>query len=205
MALDRISQRIGGVRPHGRQVASTAWRSGGTRSGRGEGVDPVADLLEVDLGRRGAAGDPDPRLAAQPAGVLGRELVGIGDVDGLGQDLARTSPPAPWCCCCSCRRPRSSRRPRAASTTESSWRVRVTGQTVFTTRRSWHRRRQKAANSSSLLGRIVDWLRTPIFFVRGTRSQVDRSMSSTTTCFSPAYERTPLTSGWSSWPMMQTV
>ena len=40
----------------------------------------------------------------------------------------------------------------AASTTESAWRVRVTGQTVLTTRRSWQRRRQKAANSSSLNG-----------------------------------------------------
>ena len=73
-----------------------------------------------------------------------------------------------------------------ASFTESSCRVSVTGQTVLTTRRSWHRRRQKAANSSSLFGRIVDWLSTPSFFVRGTRSQVDRSMSSTTTWFSPA-------------------
>src|SRR5438309_7878029 len=44
-------------------------------------------------------------------------------------------------------------------------------------RSSWHRRRQKAANSSSLEGRIVDWESTPIFLVCGTRSRSEEHTS----------------------------
>ena len=55
-----------------------------------EGVDALANLFEVDLGRRGAAGDPDAGLALEPSRVLGGELVGIGDVDGRRQDLGCT-------------------------------------------------------------------------------------------------------------------
>ena len=78
--------------------------------------------------------------------MLGGQLVGIGDVDRLGWisvHLTASSfvfelflPPTTIIASTS-----------AASFTESSWRVRVTGQTVLTTRMSWHRRRQNAANS----------------------------------------------------------
>ena len=80
-----------------------------------------------------------------------------------------------------------------ASSTVSSWRRMVTGQTLFTILSSWARLTMKAARRSNFQGGCVDWVMRAIRFRRGIRSQ---SASSSTTIAPGAKPNRPTTSGW---------
>ena len=81
-----------------------------------------------------------------------------------------------------------------ASSTVSSWRRIVTGQTVFTILSSCERDTIIAASFSNFQGGCVDWLMRASFLRRGIAAS--HSGSSSTTMTSGAKPSRPTTSGW---------